>query len=331
MEIIHQPLNHNPVKLLPLETDYQEVSTSSSFIEANTIESSLTEIKDNHIIPVFIKDNETVISHFDFIETTQQAVRDCFHGELILTPAVRVSHPIKGRIPEARNKPAAELMEHEKTIYYERMAFTIEIPSIQGNVAGNYLSLVVGGVKAYNLDNLYTKKGVDEHFKVFIGFQNRVCTNLCVWTDGYLADLKVVSVKQLKAAIFSLIEAYDNQQHLSALKRLREFSLSEEQFARLLGRCRMYNHLPTGEKIEIPALQMGDTQIGMVARSYFKDPEFSRESDGSISFWKLYNLFTGINKSSYIDTFLDRGVNAFDFSNTLSKSMELGRPNWFLS
>ena len=54
-------------------------------------------------------------------------------------------------------KPAKELLEHEKTLYYERMAFAIEIPSLLGNVAGNELRLTVGGVRAYNQENLYAK------------------------------------------------------------------------------------------------------------------------------------------------------------------------------
>lgn len=87
-------------------------STSAPFIEANTVESSLDQIKDDHIIPVFIKDNETVISHFEFIETMQEAVMKAFPMERALAPNIRLSHPIKGRVPEARNKPAIELFAH---------------------------------------------------------------------------------------------------------------------------------------------------------------------------------------------------------------------------
>src|SRR5690606_17176942 len=96
-----------------------------------------------------------------------------FGGEQILRPAVRVSHPIKGRIPSAVGKPAKELKEHEKTLYYERMAFAIEIASIRDNVAGNDLNLTVGGVRAYNLENLHATKK-EEHFRLFIGFKNSV-------------------------------------------------------------------------------------------------------------------------------------------------------------
>lgn len=230
------------------ETQYQEVdrsletSTDKPFIQANTIVSSLTEIKDSHIIPVFIKDNEPVISHNDFIEVTQTVVSEVYSGEEILQPSIRVSHPVKGRIPDARNKPASELLEHEKTLYYERMAFVIELPGVYDVIEGNTLSLTVGGVKAYNLDNLYNRKGADEHFKVFIGFKNLVCTNLCVWSDGFLSDLRVKSIGELKANVRHLIERFNAQFQIQQMKQFTEFAISEQQFAMLVGRCRMYQH-----------------------------------------------------------------------------------------
>jgi hypothetical protein len=61
-------------------------------------------------------------------------------------------------VPEAKDKAAKDLLEHEKTLYYERMAFIIEIPSIADDIDGNRLSLTIGGVKAYNLDNLCKSK-----------------------------------------------------------------------------------------------------------------------------------------------------------------------------
>ena len=150
---------------------FEEVapSTSRVFIEANTIPASFSEIRHDHIIPVFVKDNEPLISQADFIQVTAEAVRDVFRGEQILAPQIRVSHPIKGRIPEAKDKPAAQLNEWETTLRYERLMFAIEVPTLFENIGGNPLTLVVGGVKAYNLDNVLNRKGSPEHFKVFVG------------------------------------------------------------------------------------------------------------------------------------------------------------------
>lgn len=151
---------------LPINvTSLQIESSDKCFIDANTISCTLEEIKKDHLIPVFLKDNEPLISHSDFIETMMDTVFDSFNGEAILSPNIRLSHAIKGRIPGAKNKPANELLEHEKTLYYERMAFIIEIPTVYDEIEGNKLNLMVGGVKSFSLDSLYNKKGTDEHFK----------------------------------------------------------------------------------------------------------------------------------------------------------------------
>jgi hypothetical protein len=62
-------------------------SSSSAFIGANTIEVNLQEIQRQHIIPVFSKDNEPLISHGDFIQTTYDVINHCFKGEDILSPS----------------------------------------------------------------------------------------------------------------------------------------------------------------------------------------------------------------------------------------------------
>ena len=314
-----------------IESETIATSTNKPFIEANTIENSLEEIKEKHIIPVFIKDNETVISHSDFIEATMQAAADIFNGETILKPAVRLSHPIKGRIPEAKNKAANELLDHEKTLYYERMAFVIEIPSVYDEINGSRLSLTVGGVKALNLDNLYNKKGSDEHFKIFIGFKNSICTNLCVWTDGYMGDLKVKSIDQLSACIHSLFNNYNANFHLHSMMELCQYSITEQQFASLIGKCKMYQHLPKSLQQELQPLQLGDNQIATVVKDYYKDESFCKMEDGNINLWRLYNLFTGSNKSTYIDNFLDRSVNAFHFTDQLRLALKTNSANWFFN
>lgn len=323
--------NHSETNLFDEQVIPETASTDKPFIQANTIESSLEEIRSSHVIPVFIKDNEPVISHGDFIESALDIVSEIYSGETILKPSVRLSHPIKGRIPEAKDKPASALLEHEKTLYYERMAFIIEVPTIYDDVDGSLLSLTVGGVKAYNFDNLYSKKGADENFKIFIGFKNSVCTNLCVWTDGYLSDLKVQSAGQLKACIRSMIEGYNANYHIHSLRKLTGYSLSEQQFAHFVGRCRMYNHLPNGMKNDISPLLLSDTQLGTVVKDYYRDDSFCKDNEGNINLWRLYNLFTGSNKSSYIDTFIDRSVNSYQFAEGIRFALEKKETNWFLN
>ena len=319
-----------PVLYVPEAENTRIPDASGSFIEANTVEVGLRDIKDNHIIPVFVKDNEPLISHAEFVDMTWELVNNIYTGEQISMPGIRVSHPIKGRIPEAKDKPASQLMEWEKTLYYERMAFVIEVPSIRDMVDGNSLSLTIGGVKSYGQDNLYSRGTSDQHFKVFIGFKNKVCTNLCIWTDGYMGDLKVRNHGQLKAAIRTLIEGYDQNYHLHGLRKLTEHGLTETQFAQVIGRSRMYPYLPSSMKAEVPPMLFGDQQLGAVVKDYYKDQSFCRDTQGNINLWKLYNLFTGVNKSSYIDSFLDRNVSAFQLVEQIRYGLEKRSSCWYL-
>ena len=305
------------------------IRSSGKFIEANTIKTSLSEIKEKHLIPVFVRDNEPLISQGEFIEATQYVAESIFRNEKIAQPVVRVSHPIKGRISEAKRKPADQLEENEKTIFYERMAFMMEIPTIQSAIGGNSLSLTIGGVKAYNQDNLYAKRGAEQNFKLFIGFKNTVCTNLCIWSNGSVESIKARSITELVEQAYNLFVSYEAEKHLKSLEMLPNQFLSEKQFALMIGRSRMYQYLPPEIKKTIPLFKLTDAQINAVAAGYFRDENFN--GGGEIDLWKLYNLFTGANKSSYIDTFLDKGINCFDFVNNISHALDNKGSSWFIN
>ncbi|MCW3160823.1 DUF3871 family protein [Chryseobacterium oryctis] len=303
----------------------------SPFIMANTLEATLHHLQNDCIIPVFSRDNEKTIAHQEFIECIINAVNKAFPYHSITAPEIRVSHQIKGRTPSAIYKPVKELLEHEKTIYYERMAFIIKVPSITDIVNGNELSLTIGGVRAYNQENLYSKKSL-EKFKFFIGFQNKVCCNLCVSTDGFLEDIRTSNADDLYSKAVKTIQNYNAELHLVEMKELTQDYLSEHQFAQLIGKSRLYQHLPKAEKQNIPLLHFNDSHINTMAKDYYEDNNFCREDDGRINLWDVYNLFTQANKSSYIDTFLDRNLNAFEFTKGIQKVLNGNSDyHWFLS
>ena len=269
------------------------------FIEANTKEVTIEHLKDDCIVPVFSKDNEITISHPNFIESIWEAANKVFSNESIDMPEIRVSHIIKGRTPEAIHKSVKELLEEDKTIYYERMMFCFEIPSIHEDINGNRLNLTIGGVRAYNHENLYSKKGM-EKFKIFIGFKNMVCCNMCVSTDGFKSELKVMD-------------------YMGAFK---DSYMTVHQFAQFLGKSRLYQYLLPAQKKKLPQMLMTDTQIGIVAKTFYSDDNFSLpDNQREISMWNVYNLLTGANKSSYIDNFLDRAYNATQFADGLNKAL----------
>ena len=301
------------------------------FIVANTIEVPLLHLKQDCIIPVFSKDNEKTIAHQEFIESVLTAISKVFPHHSISTPEIRVSHQIKGRTPDAIHLNAKDLLDHQKTIYYERMAFVINIPSIVDSINGNELTLSVGGVRSYNLENLYNKKTL-EKFKFFIGFQNKVCLNMCINTDGFKEDLRVSSASELQHKVIEVMQNYNAELHLMEMKEFTQDYLSEHQFAQLIGKSRLYQHLPKSEKQKIPMLNFNDSHINTMAKDYYEDKNFCRLDDGRINLWDVYNLFTQANKSSYIDTFLDRNLNAFEFTKGIQKTLNGDSDyHWFLS
>lgn len=304
----------------------------SPFIEANTESVSLSHLKEKCVVPVWTKDNEITLSHQEFIETAMSAIATVFPNEAIDAPEIRVSHQIKGRTPDALHIAAKDLQEYQRTSYFERMAFIVRIPGITETINGNKLALTVGGVRAINQENLYNKKTY-EKFKFFIGFQNMVCCNLCVSTDGYQNEIRAMSYLDLEDKMLQVIQGYNTNEHLKTMKNLLDYSLSERDFAQIIGKSRLYNYLPKNEKSLIPELLLNDGHINTVAKDYYQDESFCRKPDGDISMWEFYNLLTGSNKTSYIDTFLERGANAFAFSKGISKALSDrdSAYSWFLS
>jgi len=291
-------------------------TSDSRFIESNTKLVGLTHLKDDCIIPAYSKDNEPSISHHDFVQSVYNAVQDVFYSEEVLMPSIRVSHPIRGRIPDAKSKAAKDLLEAEKTLYYERMMFLIEIPSVFRVINGQHINLAVGGVRSYHQENLNTKRSLQK-FKVFVGFRNRVCCNLCISTDGYLSNLKAGSMIEIAENTRNLLYDFEAAEMLDTFQKWGERRMSKDEFARFLGYCRLLNHMPTHEARKHPKVDYTDHQMNLVAMGYFSDKHFSRYPDGSIDLWKLYNLLTGANKASYIDKVLDRSVNALEIVNRL--------------
>lgn len=294
---------------LQVITTNQEEQHERSFITANSQPITLESLGSDYITPVFAKDNEVCISHNLFIGSVYDAVKEFFNGETVDDPLIRVCHIIKGRIPEAIHKKASELLPSDITEYYERSAFCINVPSIVQDVCGNPLNLSVVGVKSYGRDNLGGRL-TPQRFSVAIGFQNTVCCNMCIFTDGYKEEIRALRDREIYFATLSLLNMFDMAKQITLLRSLGDLMLDERQFCQILGRMRLYSYLPATMQRTIPQMLITDSQINNVAKQYFRDDNFRAEDNGEISLWKFYNLITGSTKNSYIDSFLQRSANA---------------------
>ena len=316
--------------------DYEEVveqpvTTTScvSFLDANTNHITMDELKTQCVVPTWAN-QELTISHQDFIESVWDAAQSFYQGEQLTKPTVRVSHIVRGRTPDALGKRASELLECEKTQFYQRLAFAFTIPTIYDTVEGQRLELCVGGVRNYNDLNLYrSSKGV-EKFSVFVGWRVRICSNQILTGQGVKLSMEVMDLKQLYQQVMELFNGFNPANDIHLMQTLSNTYLTETQFAQVIGRMRLYQALPQGLSRSIPRLLITDSQINNVCRGYYQNEDFGGQG-GSLSMWNFHNLLTEANKSSYIDSYLQRAVNATDVAVGLNNAMHGDSTyQWFL-
>ena len=111
-----------------------------NFLEANTEAITIEELATKCVVPTWAN-MESTIAHQDFINCVHEAAKDFYHGESVTAPDVRVSHIVRSRVPSAAGKKASELLECEKTQFYQRLAFAFTIPTIWDTVRGEKLEL----------------------------------------------------------------------------------------------------------------------------------------------------------------------------------------------
>ena len=127
---------------------------SITFLEANTDSITLEELANKCVVPTWAN-LESTISHQDFVSCVHEAANSFYAGEKVSFPEIRVSHIVRGRIPSALGKKASELLECEKTQFYQRLAFAFTVPTIFETIREQKLELCIGGVRNYSDLNLY--------------------------------------------------------------------------------------------------------------------------------------------------------------------------------
>ena len=303
--------------------------TSVNFLEANTNAITIEELTEQCVVPTWAN-QELTISHQDFISTVHDAACNVFAGETINNPEIRVSHIVRGRIPSALNKRSSELLESEKTQFYQRLAFAFTIPSLHECISGQRLELCVGGVRNYSDLNLYRANRGMEKFTVFIGWRVNVCSNQVLTGEGVKLSFEVMSLHDLYKAVLDLFYNFNLDNDIQLLQSLTQMRLSETQFAQIVGRMRLYQALPSHLQRELPKLLITDSQINNVCRDYYSNPNFGTK-DSSISMFDFHNLLTEANKSSYIDSYVQRAINATDVTVGISKALQGDSEySWFL-
>ena len=79
-------------------------------------------------------------------------------------------------------------------------------------------------------------------------------------------------------------------------------------------------------------MEFTDSHINLMSKAYYQDENFCKDANsGDLSLWNLLNLFTGANKNSYIDNFLDRSLNATQLTEGINMALHGDdRYRWFI-
>ena len=227
-------------------------------------------------------------------------------------------------------KKASELLESEKTQFYQRLAFAFTIPTIYETLNGQRLELCCGGVRNYSDLNLYRQTRGTEKFSIFIGWRVRICSNQILTGEGVKLSFEVMEVKDIYKNVMELLYSFIPAKDIHLMQILSNTYLTETQFAQIVGRMRLYQALPQAQLRKIPRLLITDSQINSVCRDYYRNESFGMK-DNQISMFDFHNLITESNKSSYIDTYLQRAVNATDVAVGINNALHGdSKYSWFI-
>ena len=298
-----------------------ENSEHPNFIESNTEAISIDELVSRCIVPTF-SDNTLTIAHQNAIAAVYKAAEEVF-GELT-PPECRVSHAINGRVASALHKPAKDLTDDEKTVFYQRIAFIAHVKSLTRIVAGQTVELTIGMCRAYNEDKLYSRPS-PEKFRLFVGWKVRVCSNLCLTCSGNSGLVECMTEADIYQKAYQLFSKFDPQKEetLELLENLNNTRISESQFCYIIGRMRLYQALPNEVQKTLPVLEIGDQAVNSAVRGFVSNPNFGlKEGETSITTWEMLQLFNEAIKQTYIDRWLDRNENCTNFLLGIQKALQ---------
>lgn len=157
-----------------------------------------------------------------------------------------------------------------------------------------------------------------------------MCSNQVLTGEGVKLQLEVMNLNDLYKNALEMFYNFNPAREIHLLQTLSQSYLTETQFAQIVGRMRLYQALPNGYQRNIPRLLITDSQINNVCRDYYTNPNFGAK-DNTISLFDFHNLLTESNKSSYIDTYLQRAVNATEVATGINNALHGDtKYAWFL-
>jgi hypothetical protein len=139
-----------------------------------------------------------------------------------------------------------------------------------------------------------------------------------------------MSLRDLYKITMDLFSSFVPAKDIYLMQTLSNTYLSESRFAQIVGRFRMYQALPNNVQRGIPKLLITDSQINSVCREFYHNETFGVK-DNQISMFDFHNLLTQSNKSSYIDSYISRAVNATEVATGINNALHGDEKySWFI-
>lgn len=306
-----------------------------NFIEGNTSAITLEDLKTKCIIPSFGMTNELTLSHQEIAESIIKAAAEKYGKTNLTEMEYRVSHPIAGRIPSAIHRKATELLEHEKTLFYQRIAACLTVKSKSRTICGENTDLTIGFVRSYHTTNLYGSK-VPEKITFYIGTKVRVCSNMCLTVNGLRDNIECLTAADVYQNASELIDSYqaNSEQDIESLEGLGQTRINTSQFSMLIGRLRLYQALSTQEQHKLPEILLGDALCNEATRLFVSSRWGLKDGQDSINCFELLQCFNEACKQSYIHNFLPKNANCTELCLNVQRVLEGDHENpysWFLN
>ena len=141
-----------------------------------------------------------------------------------------------------------------------------------------------------------------------------VCCNLCIATDGLKDDLRVSSVDELKSKTRELFLSYNQETHIDDMRRLIDYTINQEQFAHLVGKMKLYNHLNKIKEIDFS----NNTFLEYIQ---CRDNFLSNLNTSNLI--SLIDLLCSNNQLETLDLSNNLQLLAFDCSHNLLKNLDI--------
>ena len=289
-------MNNNQITTDEVITPYETEKPHPNFIEGNTSAITLDDLKTKCIIPSFGITNELTLSHQEIAQSMYKAAAEKFGRGNLTEMDFRVSHPISGRTPNAIHKRKEDLLDHEKTLFYQRIAACMTVKSMSRTICGENTDLTIGFVRSYHTTNLYGSK-VPEKITIYCGTSVRVCSNLCLTVNGLKDNIECLTAADVYQNASELLDSYqaNSEQDIESLEGLGRTRINTSQFSMLIG---------------------------------------LKKGEDSINCFELLQCFNEACKQSYIHNWLPKNQNCTDLCLNVQRVLEGDNENpysWFLN